>query len=46
MARRDPDSARCVRHATGVYLIFDRRRSHVTLLEPDEWPAFLALTRP
>lgn len=46
MARRDPSNIRYVRHATGVYLVFNRRRSHVTLIKPDEWPAFLKLARP
>lgn len=44
--RRSPAGFRVVRHATGVVLVFDRRRSRLSLLTADEWSAFAsALTR-
>ena len=44
--RRSPTGFRLVRHASGVVLVFDKGRSHLTLLTADEWNAFAAgLTR-
>lgn len=36
--RADPPNHRLVQHTCGVYLLFDRRRSRVTLLHPAELP--------
>jgi len=46
-ARRSPSSFRFLRHASGVCLLFDKPRSHVTLLTETEWQQFAAasLTR-
>ncbi len=44
-ARHDPGNIRCVRHATGLSIVFDRRQSHVTLLDPREQPAILTPAR-
>lgn len=41
--RADPDGFRLVRHASGTVLVFNSRRSHVTLLRPAEWAAFSPL---
>jgi len=44
--RRSPSSFRFVRHASGVCLLFDKPRSHVTLLTETEWDHFaVSLTR-
>jgi dihydrodipicolinate synthase/N-acetylneuraminate lyase len=40
--RRAQDGFRVVRHASGVVLVFDKPRSHVTLLTADEWATFAA----
>ncbi|MGY1980091.1 radical SAM protein [Nocardia gipuzkoensis] len=37
--RTDPDSQRIVQHPTGIVLVFDRTRSLVTLLKPEECEA-------
>jgi len=37
----DPSNHRLVQHAGGPYLVFNRRRSHVTLLHPAELPTLL-----
>jgi len=39
-ARRSPSSFRFLRHASGVCLLFDKPRSHVTLLTEPEWQEF------
>ncbi len=41
--RRVPQGFRFVRQASGVHLVFNRRRSHVTLLKAEEWPVFAEL---
>lgn len=35
--RRSPKSFRTARHTTGIVMVFDRRRAHVTLLFSEEW---------
>jgi len=46
-ARRSQSSFRFLRHASGVHLLFDKPRSHVTLLTEPEWQQFAAsMTRP
>jgi len=37
----DPSNHRLVQHASGPYLVFNRRRAHVTLLHPAELPTLL-----
>ncbi|WP_433657998.1 radical SAM protein [Nocardia sp. CA-128927] len=39
--RAEPTEHRITRHPTGKVLVFDRRRSLVTLLGPEEWPMVL-----
>lgn len=34
---------RFIRHASGIYLVFNRLRSHVTLLTKEEWATFLQM---
>ncbi len=42
--RADPSNHRLVQHASGPYLVFDRRRSRVTLLHPAELAALQRTT--
>ena len=40
-AKEDIKDFRFIRHTSGVYIIFEKRRSRVTILKPSEWNQFL-----